>query len=64
MRNTAIKQVIVIDRRVSPLRGPSLPEPCLPGEKIIVENSRVLVRGRQTGLDVPRADDDGIRSIR
>lgn len=64
MRNTAIKQVIVIDRREIPLRAPSLPEPSRLGEEIIVEISRVPVCGRQTGLDVPLADDDGIRSIR
>ena len=33
MRNTAIEQVIVIDRRKIPLRGPSLPEPIRLGEK-------------------------------
>lgn len=64
MRNTAIKQIIVIDRREITLRGPSLPESSRLGEKIIVEISRVPVCGPQTGLDVPLADDDGIRNIR
>lgn len=65
MRDSAIEQVKVIDRRETTLRrGPSLPEPRLPGKKIIVEISRVPVCGRQAGIDVPLADDDGIRSIR
>ena len=64
MRDSAIEQVKVIDRRETIRQGPSLPEPRLPGKKIIVEISRVPVCGRQAGIDVPLTDDDGIRSIR
>ena len=64
MRDTAIKQVIVINRFKVPLRGPSLPESTRLGEEIIVEISRVPVCSRQTGLDVPLADDNAIRIIR
>ena len=64
VRNAAIKQVIVIDRRKIPSWAHSLPEPSRLGEKIIVEISRVPVCGRQGGLDVPLADDNSIRNIR